>query len=197
MKAAYQLQAAQRGVPATEPAMTAEEREAANLVVEQVAGAGGRGGDGGAGGARRRRAVAAGAGRRRTGARGRGGAVRRRRQLPAAQRRRRRQGGGGATAADGGNAGPSLPTEFNAEFSLLLGKHKTALEIRDFLSGEFTPRPAGGRHGRAARQRSGWGDPAGAESTVGDRLRSSRFRGSEVRDRRQRIATSEPRNLAR
>jgi hypothetical protein len=34
-----------------------------------------------------------------------------------------------------------LPTEFNAEFALLLGQHKTALEIRDFLSGEFTPLP--------------------------------------------------------
>lgn len=29
----------------------------------------------------------------------------------------------------------------NAEFSLLLGQRKTALEIRDFLSGEFTPLP--------------------------------------------------------
>lgn len=29
----------------------------------------------------------------------------------------------------------------NAEFTILLGKHKTALEIRDFLSGEFTPLP--------------------------------------------------------
>ena len=29
----------------------------------------------------------------------------------------------------------------NAEFSLLLGKNKTVLEIRDFLSGEFTPLP--------------------------------------------------------
>ena len=27
----------------------------------------------------------------------------------------------------------------NAEFTILLGQHKTALEIRDFLSGEFTP----------------------------------------------------------
>ena len=46
---------------------------------------------------------------------------------------------------DGGAAapgGPSLPTEFNAEFSaLLLTKHMTVLEIRDFLSGEFTPLP--------------------------------------------------------
>jgi hypothetical protein len=31
----------------------------------------------------------------------------------------------------------------NAEFNLLLGKHLTALEIRDFLSGEFTPLPLG------------------------------------------------------
>jgi len=28
-----------------------------------------------------------------------------------------------------------------AEFTILLGQHKTALEIRDFLSGEFTPLP--------------------------------------------------------
>ncbi len=27
----------------------------------------------------------------------------------------------------------------NAEFTILLGRHKTVLEIRDFLSGEFTP----------------------------------------------------------
>lgn len=86
VKAAYQLQASQRGVPATEPAMTAEEREAAATVVAQVGG-GGRGG------------------------RGRGG------------------------------AGPRLPDEYNAEFGLLLGKGMTALQIRDFLSGEFTPLP--------------------------------------------------------
>jgi hypothetical protein len=29
----------------------------------------------------------------------------------------------------------------NAEFTILLGQHKSALEIRDFLSGEFTPLP--------------------------------------------------------
>ena len=94
VKAAYQLQAMQRGVPAPEPVMTAEEREAANLVVESVAGAG-RGGGGGRGGA------------------------------------------GGR----GGNAGPAVPQEMNAELTILLGKHRTALEIRDFLSGEFTPLP--------------------------------------------------------
>ena len=39
------------------------------------------------------------------------------------------------------NTGPTLPTEMTAEFAILLGQHKTALEIRDFLSGEFTPLP--------------------------------------------------------
>jgi hypothetical protein len=36
-----------------------------------------------------------------------------------------------------------LPEEFGAEFNLLLGKKMTALQIRDFLSGEFTPLPMG------------------------------------------------------
>ncbi len=45
-------------------------------------------------------------------------------------------GGFGPRMAPGG---PSLPDEFNAEFGLLLPKKLTALEIRDFLSGEFTP----------------------------------------------------------
>ena len=89
VKAAYQLQAMQRGVPAPEPVMTAEEREAANLIVESVPGAG-RGGGGGRG---------------------------------------------------GGNAGPTIPQEMNAELAILIGQHRTALEIRDFLSGEFTPLP--------------------------------------------------------
>jgi hypothetical protein len=97
VKAAYQLQAMQRGVTASEPVLTAQEREAANLVVESVGG--GRGG-------------------------GRGG------------------GGGGAGGGRGGApAGPSVPQEMNAEFTILLGQHKTVLEIRDFLSGEFTPLP--------------------------------------------------------
>ena len=100
VKAAYQLQAMQRGVPASEPVMTAEEREAANLVVESVGGG------------------------------GRGGAA-------AGWRRRRRRWRWRARR----NAGPALPQEMNAEFTILLGQHKTALEIRDFLSGEFTPLP--------------------------------------------------------
>ena len=100
VKAAYQLQAAQRGVPAAEPVMTAEEREAANLVVESVGPppgtGGGPGGFGGGGG-----------------------------------------GGGGRGAA----TGPQVPQEMTAEFTILIRQHKTALEIRDFLSGEFTPLP--------------------------------------------------------
>ena len=86
VKAAYQLQATQRGAPASEVVMTAQEREASNLVVESVGGAG-RGGRG------------------------------------------------------GGNAGPTVPQEMSAELTILLAQHKTALEIRDFLSGEFTPLP--------------------------------------------------------
>lgn len=50
-------------------------------------------------------------------------------------------GGGRGGGAGRGAAGPSLPTEFNAEFSGLLGRKMTVLEIRDFLSGEFTPLP--------------------------------------------------------
>ena len=91
VKAAYQLSATQRGVLATEPVVTPEEKEAAGLMIEPVAAAGGAGG-------------------------GRGG------------------GGGGR-----GAGGPSLPQEYNAEFSLLLSKKLTALQVRDFLSGEFTP----------------------------------------------------------
>ena len=94
VKAAYQLQAMQRGVPATEPVMTAQDKEAANLSVESVPRAAAPGGQRGGGG-------------------GRGGPP----------------------------TGPQLPQEMNAEFAILLGQHKTALQIRDFLSGEFTPLP--------------------------------------------------------
>jgi hypothetical protein len=107
VKAAYQLQALQRNVPAAEPVVTADERAAAGLLVEQVPaapGAGGRAGGGGGGG-------------------GRAG------------------GGGGGGGGRGANAGPAVPEEFGAEFSILLTKGLTALQIRDFLSGEFTPLP--------------------------------------------------------
>ena len=100
VKASYQLQALQRGVPATEPVMTQEEKDAANLIVEVVPpAAGAAGGPGG----------------------GRGGG-----------------GGGGRGGAAGG---PSFPDEFNAEFGLLLPKKLSVMQIRDFLSGEFTPLP--------------------------------------------------------
>jgi hypothetical protein len=85
-----------------DPPPTAEEKEAASLLVECVnpavlsgCGGGGRGGGRGAGGGRGRGAV----------------------------------------------TGPALPQHMNAEFTILLGKKKSALEIRDFLSGEFEPVP--------------------------------------------------------
>jgi aminopeptidase YwaD len=105
VRAAYQLQALQRGVPAPEPAITAEEREAASLVVEQV-------------------------GTTPAGGPGAGGGV-----TPRAQAAPTPPAAGRAAPA------PGFPDEFNAEFTLLLRKNMTALQIRDFLSGEFTPLP--------------------------------------------------------
>lgn len=113
VRAAYQLQAMQRNLPSPEPVVSADERDAASLVVEQVGAAtpaspGGPGGGAGAGGGQR----------------------------PAA--------GGAPPAAGGRGAAPtgaSLPDEFNAEFTLLLRKNMTVGQIRDFLSGEFTPLP--------------------------------------------------------
>lgn len=104
VRAAYQLQAMQRGVAAPEPVVSAEEREAATLVVEQVGAATPGGpGAGGPGGGQRPPAPAA------------------------------------APAGARGAAPVGFPDEFNAEFTLLLRKNMTALQIRDFLSGEFTP----------------------------------------------------------
>ena len=103
-KAAFALQAAQRKVAATEPAMTAEERDASTLLVECVNGSSFSGCNAAPG--------AAG---------GRGG------------------GGGGGGGRGGAQAGPQLPQHMTAEATILLGKKKTALEIRDFLSGEFEP----------------------------------------------------------
>jgi hypothetical protein len=60
---------------------------------------------------------------------------------PAAGAAGGRGGRGGGGGRLGGRGGPSLPTEFNAEFSAVLGRGMTALEIRDFLSGEFSPLP--------------------------------------------------------
>ena len=98
-KAAYQLQAMQRGLSASEPTLSADEQEAAALMIELPS----------AGGAAA--------------------------TPPAA-------GGRGAGGGAGGAAAPSLPDEFVAELGLLLRKgNMTALQLRDFLSGEFTPLP--------------------------------------------------------
>jgi len=59
------------------------------------------------------------------------------------------RGGGGAGGGGGrggafppaGVQGPVLPQHMNAELAILLGQHKSVLEIRDFLSGEFEPIP--------------------------------------------------------
>lgn len=138
-RAVYLLQASQRGltVPATmmAPALSAEEQDAASLVVEAIGAPGGRGAAGGPGGAGRGATQgagavgAAGAGRAGAGAQGAPGAV-------AAPGGGGRQGGGRGRAG-----GPSLPTEFNAEFNAILGRKMTVLEIRDFLSGQFSPLP--------------------------------------------------------
>ena len=112
-RALYALQAQRLNTqPVLEPPMTAEEKEAAGLVVEcsgqaTFSGCGSGGGARGAGGA--------------GGARGAGGA--------------------GEFGRGRGQTGPSLPQHMNAELTILLGQHKTALEIRDFLSGEFEPVP--------------------------------------------------------
>jgi aminopeptidase YwaD len=98
VKAAYQLQASQRSATPAEPVMTAEEKEAATLIVEPVPPPPGAGPGGGFGGG----------------------------------------GGGGRGAAP---AGPTLPDEFTAEYAQLVQKKLSALQIRDFLSGEFTPLP--------------------------------------------------------
>jgi hypothetical protein len=132
---AYRLQASQRRIAVQaslgEPALSVMEQEAANLVVEQVATAGGRGGAaGGRGGGAGPGAVPAAGRAGQAGAAGVAGP-------PAGAPPQAQAGRGGGR----GNAGPALPTEFNAEFSGLLGRKMTVLEIRDFLSGEFTPLP--------------------------------------------------------
>ncbi|HWK35926.1 M28 family peptidase, partial [Sphingomonas sp.] len=85
-KATYQLAAAQRGVAAAEPVLTAEEREASTLVVKPGPNA-------------------------------------------------LKPGTRGAPPP-----GPNLPDEYMAEFQILLNRgNTTVLQMRDFLSGEFTP----------------------------------------------------------
>jgi Zn-dependent M28 family amino/carboxypeptidase len=105
-RAAYALQAERlKTTPIYEPPQTAEEKEAASLIVTCAGGEGTYSGCPTA---------------------GRGGAG---------------FGGGGGRGRGAGPAGPSLPQHMNAELTILLGKKMTALEIRDFLSGEFEPVP--------------------------------------------------------
>ena len=156
VKAAYQLQAAQRGAPATEPAMTAEEREAANLVVEQV---GGRR-------TRRRRG-----GRGRCGCRRGGGRCRCGRRCDGRTARRAAAAAGGCQrqAAVAAGRWPRQRRAVAADRSstpsstCCSASSKTALEIRDFLSGEFTPLPLADVMAVLRATRSGWDDQAGTE----------------------------------
>ncbi|MBU3079482.1 M28 family peptidase [Sphingomonas quercus] len=86
VKATYQLASAEHGVPAAEPTLTAEEREAATII------------------------------------------VRRGPNVPAPGARRAPP------------PGPNLPDEYMAEFQILVDRgNMTILQMRDFLSGEFTP----------------------------------------------------------
>jgi len=149
VKAAYTLQGMQRGASASavDPAMTPEEREAASLVVEQVGGGGGARGGGGGRGAGAGGAAGAGA------SAGAGAAGQPAGAAPPAAAGRvggagapapagaQGAGGGRAGGRGGAGGGPSVPQEMGAELNLLVGKGMTALQIRDFLSGEFTPLP--------------------------------------------------------
>jgi len=111
-RAVYALHAQRLGTaPVYDPPQTPAEKEAANLIVECASGPPTFSGCGG--------------GARGAGAGGRGGA-----------------GGGGAGGGGRGAAGgPALPQHMGAELNILLGKKLSALEIRDFLSGEFEPVP--------------------------------------------------------
>src|SRR5260221_5059945 len=109
VKATYALQAAQRRVAASEPAMTAEEKDASTLLIECVIGSWFSGCN----------AAPPSAG---SGQAGAGGG---------------RGGGGGGGGRGGGASG--LPQHMTAEATIFLGQKKTALELRNFLSGEFEP----------------------------------------------------------
>ncbi|HEV3141607.1 MAG TPA: M28 family peptidase [Vicinamibacterales bacterium] len=114
-KAAFTLQAAQRHVAAGDPAttpMSNDEKDASTLLVECVNGSSFSG-----------CSAAPGAG----GGRGAGGGP----STPGAT--------GGRSGQAAGGQGATLPQHMSAEATILLGKKKTALEIRDFLSGEFEP----------------------------------------------------------
>jgi len=51
------------------------------------------------------------------------------------------RGPGGGGGGRGGGIASRVPQHMTAELNILLGKKKSVLEIRDFLSGEFEPLP--------------------------------------------------------
>jgi len=110
--AMYALEAAQRNATAAAPAMTPEEKDASTLLVECAHGSSFSGCN----------AAPSAASGQDPGGGGHGGSW----------------GGGG-----GGHSGAAsgLPQHMTAEATILLGQRKTALEFRDFLSGEFEPVP--------------------------------------------------------
>jgi hypothetical protein len=121
VKAAYALQALQRAVPAAEPVLSATDKADAELVVQAVTAANSGGGAG-----------ARGAGGPPAGGPPAGGP-------PAGGPPAGGRAGGGGGGRGAGAQGPSLPDEYNAEFAILLRRGLTVGQIRDFLSGEFTP----------------------------------------------------------
>jgi aminopeptidase YwaD len=113
LRALYALEAQRlKTQPSYDPPMTADEQAAAGLVVECTGTPTYSGCQPAGGGGGRGAGV------------GRGAAA-----------------GGRGGAGFGRASGPSLPQHMNAELTILLGKHMTALQIRDFLSGEFEPIP--------------------------------------------------------
>lgn len=110
-KALFEMRAAQFGAASAEPQPTDIEKQAARLMVETTAAPGGGGPGGGGGGAGFAAQQAAFA------------------QLSPEDRR--------ALQA----AIAKIPGHMTAELNILLRQKKTALEIRDFLTGEFEPLP--------------------------------------------------------
>ncbi len=108
----HRLEAEQRKTAPPTPATTEMEKLAARLIPERVGGAAAAGGGGGGGGG---------------GAGGFGAQQQALQRLPAGER----------PAVEA--ALRKVPQHMTAELNVLIGKKKTVLEIRDFLSGEFEP----------------------------------------------------------
>ena len=124
VRAAYALHAQRLNTPPVyEPPQTAEEKDAWNLIVECASGQATFSGCGGCAGG------------------GRGAGPERAQGAPGGCAGVRARRAGAQAGGRGAASGPSLPQHMNAELSILLGKKLSALEIRDFLSGEFEPVP--------------------------------------------------------